>query len=766
MANYQIQDARAVRKFVPLTPWGYQVRRGLEPLTATKDMALKQGMRCPDMIRAFYPGVTPTAVTAKFGFLDRDNKEREYTPNADPFTFGRNHNLQTFHQEARRLCKVLTDMWVELGLPLKDDVDKHLPVPDSSVLDTDQEVRAKLKNSDYRSAIMFILANFDIMRKVAVVRGISPGWWCVSYQGKNANDKGAFQASINAHKKAITRLLSSSRGQALLHKLWDTNSDPIDTNPGYPDFLGNLDENGKPVDRIKTVQKFAGIGDLLKQGRPWKDVLTEIDRRVGDHPLAGFPLLVAPLRRLQPGDKWTHQFDVTSSGLVFQYDLRGLNSQRVAHMVPYIYNMLVSPIATMMKAVRMLLPGCYHDGLSKTNRLRRLRNLSKQGKLFLAEADYSNFDRFIPVDIIDEITTHFASLTVNPPLWRDVAMHLHEQASIIWPDYSTLDSGAGWAFKPPRLALMSGVKVTGETGTLVNSIVNGQALLNSYGWTETRLVEYLCQYEDSNKEVGSMQEFYYVQSDDTELIASSLDNLKKHKDAFVELVAAAGLKGSSEFADRFLMRHIDKGRDTPVPARVWQNTLSNETSVRDEFVFLAGLSSRTDGLNGWKSVDPFQTGHHLTVSGAEAIFTREMLNSLILFMDNAYVRSSVAVKFLTNMRDMIPVIKNTAAHIVNQFRADPEIGRHLDSTRDGIIHALAQVQLAKNNNRESFAGWLSSLIRDQASPSSAAILDYLVDKVEHVQGFIRSVQAVDEEFFDWSSQTLKIPSVDSIYRRS
>lgn len=599
------------------------------------------------------------------------------------------------------------------------------------------------------------------MKKACVVRTVNAGWWAVSYAGKNSPNKSYFSKSLAAHKKAVQAILRSTKGRQLYDANWSENADPLDTNPGYPFYTAQMDTNGNPVTRIKTVETFKNLVSAAKGD--WNQLLATVDTRAGKYGMKGFPFCVAPLRRLQPGYKWQHQFTITPSGLISAFDERGVNSQRVAHMVPYAYNIVTAPVATMYKTARMLLPGCYHDGKSKMLRTERLKEAAKHDKLFLAEADYSNFDRFMAVDLIREIVSWFTALTPNPKYWQEAMMFLHDSASLVWPDFTSLSEGGGWLFKPGQLGLLSGVKATSDTGTLVNSVVNGEALARTMGWDEYQLYSYLTQYISA--EVGSKEEYYYVQSDDTELIQRSPVVLAKHGSEFKEAVKAAGLKGSIELADRFLMRHLQDGADRPVPARVWQNTLSNEAPPASEIIFLAGLAARTDGLFGQKSVDPFNTGRQQSVTIVEAKFTLEVLKSIQKFLTTAHAKSPQGIEFVANlMTDSANIDQKYAENLSLRYSLPPRIGMRATQMRDSIVQTLARIQLAEAGNKSAFdvTSWIYGLYKDKNVPSSALLLDQLLSLGPGLNQTINNVKKKEAAFFSYASSTIGVTKLNNI----
>lgn len=752
MAKYQIAAIGDHLTHNSMSAFGYRKRTFREAVTATSDMTVERGLRLPDLIRRYFPGAQPRAIGGKFGFLTRDDKRRAYTSDTDPFVMSgqTEKDLSSFAKDAKTILSAIVEEWKALGLPTKFDSDRQVVTIDETNVHQHPVYRqVSQSGQNFRDAVQFLVANADIMLKACVVRAISPGWWAVSYAGKNATDLSFFQASLDAHIEIYHRFVDSQRGRAAIQQEWIDSSDPIDTNPGYPYFAARLSSSGAPITRDATVTLFK---NLCNQGYSWSELLAEVDARVRDENLAGHPFAVAPLRRLQPGFKWMHQFEITGAGLVTGYDIRGLNSQRVAWMVPYAYNLCISPASAVLKAFRRILPGAYHGGPEKKLRHDRLRRLHETHKLFLVEGDYSNFDRFLPVDLLQRFIVGITANWRNNTYWRDALMHLHHGASIIWPDYYTGDAEGGWIFKPGTLALLSGVKVTADTGTITNSIINAAALAKTYNWNKSQLVNYLGQYLDGSVP-GSKAEYYYIQSDDTALIASSNDALTTHRNAFVQAVTAAGLKGSVSVGDRFLMRHIQAGADRPVPTRVWQNTMSNEEPVANPLIFLAGLAARTDGLFGLKSVDAFGTGSHQQISAAEARVTSAILRILRQRLAGALRAIPVAIQFIDELLDGMPPIKPEITPDTPVSGKKSQVAR-LSRMRDRINQEVARTTMTDT----SVADWVKALWRDRHAPSSQQLLDDLAVDIPGVHELISSMVSKEKAYFSKASAILGVRS--------
>jgi len=738
-----------------MTAFPARVRPFTETDAHGKDIVLGPGLTLPDIITRLYKPQFIKSVAERYGFLSRDNKEREYSPGLDDrYIFSSWKSVDKFRHDTLKLLDCLNESWVSLGLPLIKDEKRNILVPDkdyawNALRRTDSTSRLVIQH--YRE-VAFILSNVDIVLKNCIVRSVTWGWWVVSYTGRNSSDLNMFAGALNAFKRALPVLFNSKRFHSLSDALWQDAGDPLDTNPGYPYFRGDLDPNGIPITRIKMVEEAEG---LLASARDrhkhdpshslWHHTLLEIDARFGKHGLPGAPLAVAPLRRQSPGYKWSHQFRMTSGGLISAEDEQGYNSQRVAWMVSYLYNLLVSGFHCRLKAVRMMLPGMYHDGPSRVRRLKELRDSTKAGRCFLAEADYSNYDRNIPVDIVRRITADFAEFMEDKDYLNEMAMYLHDDSTLIWPDYTPDGDSHGWVFKPGLLGLLSGVKVTSETGSFVNFVIHLQTLMNCEGWTEDQAVNYITMYKTEGVPIGSLPERVYIQSDDSLLIAPTISSLLKQGDEFNRLLKLAGLKGEVMIGDRFLMRHLYGGLDTPVPARVFQNTVSNETPPPSSLIFEVGLAARTDGLAASKSVDPFGTGVVYNITSAERSFTRMMLDMLISDISSANTPLPRAIKFLSVLRDSL-----------NAKRSE-----QLNGYRREVVQELALIELvrAAKEGRAALQTYLYSLHKDKFKPGAAAITLEIENLAPELASVISQFALREHKFFVYATGKLGVKPV-------
>jgi hypothetical protein len=248
--------------------------------------------------------------------------------------------------------------------------------------------------------------------------------------------------------------------------------------------------------------------------------------------------------------------------------------------------------------------------------------------------------------------------------------------------------------------------------------------------------------------------FLLIASDDTLLIADSVSQLLKMSDAFKAGAAMAGVSAKLELGDKFLMRHTYLGRDTPVAARVWQNTLSNENPPSDMLTFFVGLLMRTDGMLGHKTFDPFGTGTVLSVSRVQLAIDVMVIKSLLTFISTAALHSVNAEQFLNLMLEAgTRMVKITSS----EFKIPSDYAQRLDRMRKDGLAALAKAQMAKYVNTP-LDTWLYALYKDAASPAAANLLAEMAKGSDAVKNILASFQGKEHTFYAAAMKILKSPT--------
>lgn len=738
-------------KALILSPWGRKVRAFEEPLSATADQKIPSGTSLPDLIRYYHGFVHILPFSARFGFLDRHNKERVYKPaEEDPFVFGKSQPSD-FFKSSRELVTTLSTSWKNMGLPLIYDKDRAMDIPDVEKIWPIFSNKHKYHKHIIKNlpAIQFIVANLDVAKKFVLIRGVIPGWWCYSYKGKDSDHLSEFMPSIRAHATAMAKMRGTSKFKDVYNKVVNDMGDPILTSPGYPFFTANVDEQGNPTTRLETLDLFRSVGNRSYQ---WSQIVSAINDRAKSTPCANLPFLVAPLSRNMMGYKWNHVFTQSSTGLKTSYDERGCNVTRIAFMAPYVLNLYLSPLQAEWKAMRKVMPGMMHDGSAKNNRLKYV----KDNNQYTIESDYSNYDRFLPINIFMMFSSLYLADHPRKAYWMEMLHHIFFKLPLVWPDYIPGATGKGWAFFPGKLGLLSGIKITSEVGTFVNSIICGHTWMTTNNKTEQDLVDYLCQYESTP--VGTKQEHWWILGDDTLFLSQDLDVLYRTGEQFKKSVALAGLKFSLEPGDRFLMRSCFAGRDTPVPARIFQNTISNEEPEDDALKFAVGFAMRSDGMYGVKTIDAFNTGHIIPTTIAEIKFTLAVNQHLHDILSRASHPVSPVIELLL-------VLINMGQHMLKGTDALPEshfisytgnqISR-MNDLRNQVVKLMADRELKEALKKGRMDSFIYGLHANQHTPSSALLLSQILELAKSLAGPLAALAQKENTFYKYAMKTIGI----------
>lgn len=746
------------------SPWAWRVKPFTDTGKTGQPIVIPRGTSLPELARIYYGIHKVDPFSGNYPFLDRDHKERSYDPGKDdPFVFNSRKSIKEFHEHAKQLHQVLVDRWESLGLPLKKDEKRNVTTIDSSPLleSKDPKVQQFIK-TNYEE-LAFITANVDICLKFCIVRGIVPGWWASSYAGKETANPKDFSAAIDVSAEADRVIRASSTFKSLKMGLEKSMGDPLYSNVGYPFYVSTVDANGAPIARLAILDLFDGVGT---QGWNWKNVVAEIDRRAAKVGMRGYPFAVAAIRRQQAGAKDAHDFRETSWGLETTVDFQGYNTIRIAFIVPYIFNLYISPLAADMKATRMMKPGCYNDGAIMRARAKWMRT----GDLFMAEGDYSNYDRSMPYPLLLDKFDKVYNGEPHYQYWRDMFVHSYKNLPMIWPDYVPNTKGRGHVFFPGALGLLSGVKHTSDIGTDANALICIDALMDAGIMSKKQMLKYLTKHVNGSQP-GSQFEYFNIQSDDAILMSRSYDELLAFGEAFKKSAAKAGIPLKFDVGDRYLMRHMSAGRNAPVPARIWQNTISNEDPYIDPLKFIVGLASRTDGVLGFKTVDAFGNGAHRSITETERAFTVAMLSSILHFLKTASHPVREAISFVQLLIDAGTRNVDTSA---KRWKMESDFIAPINEKRRAYVQALAKADLAlisdtvtmtKGEDKYNFmkpkalTTMFMQLRANQYSMSSLIVLDELVSESQDYQQALNIATEMENQFYRMAMKKIDLPTI-------
>lgn len=741
--------------FVP-SPFGRKERQAMDAGPDGNDITLAPGLSIPDYVRSVYGINKVDSFIGQFNFLDRDNKTRHYIPqDEDPFVAKSPKFIQEFKESANKSIDEIKKHWQELSLPIARDKDRGVVLPDvdaviNAILKNPKNVTKEEKHlidsyMKHSGPISEMASEIDIMKKACLVRTVLPGWWIVSYKGKETPHASSFDKAIAILVDAMHEVRNSSMFKNKLEETLHEQGDPLDTNTGYPFFSAATSATGEPIAKLATVDLYRNVGT---RGFSWPGVREEIDKRCPSANLKGHPFAIFSIRRQQPGYKWNHVWAPRMGGLKLLNDVRGYTTNRVAYGAPYILNLYLSAIQSEWKAIRKLIPGLYHDGAAKKTVLDQIRN----DKPFIIESDYSNYDRNIPVNIADRFFAQYCSKLPHGNYYFDLLRQTNSSLPLIWPDWVGHDRGRGWIFNVDRLALLSGLKITSDIGTFINAIVIIKSILDSKVMTDTEIKTYLLSRVKGNES----RSLFLIQSDDTLLLHKDFTKLRSLANSFVKAADTAGIKGALGLGDRFLMRHMRDGADTPMISRIWQNTLSNEASYQDPLKFTVGLCARTDGLFGHKTVDPFGTGKNQSVTKFHINYGVDILQELLRFTSNSKSPVRPAIEFIT----MLLTAGKRMQSQGNTKMATVDM-QLIDAYRTRMVKALAIQELAKADTslQAFFSTYVYSLYKNANSPTSKQILDEIIKLEASTAGKLNMIQQKENQFYKHALRVLNINEI-------
>lgn len=745
-----------------MSPFPFRKRAFTDTTSSGNDVIIGSGATTTNILRKIYDPEKLSILNADFPFLTRDNKERTYNPSIeDKFVFKDNRSIVLFKEQALKLIHNLTTIWKAMDLPIETDKDRDIVIPSNDKL-MELLVKGDKKTlsfcQDNYEIISLILSNIDIAKKFCVVRSVFPGWWLGSYAGKEESHYDYFRESVELHAEVFRSLKNTTQFKQVRQNMFNEMGDPLVTNVGFPLYSSGIGSKAQ----IITMYQNCGLGfnNSYNNNSKWDTIRRNISNATPDRALKDNLFAVGTIRRQQYGYKWAHVVKQTEFGSVSVEDVRGFNTVRMAFLFPYIYNLFLTPYVCDWNAFRYIIPGTYHDGMQKENRMHAIRDK----KLFCLEADYSNYDRFQLLDMMAKLSylgykdDDFASSYMLP-----MFMNTYRNIPLLLPDYNGSGKSVGIIMLAKKLGLLSGGKHTAINGTNHNSVINIAGFLNNGLMTRASAKDYLCQYiGKSNDSIGKGDEWSHMMSDDTLLLDTTLTGLMKKGKAFKESADTAGLKSSLGIGDRFLMHHTYRGKDTPVLARVWQNTLSNETAPDHELKFLVGLSTRTEGILGQKTVDPFKLGKVNSVTVLEAHLTHMFLESILLFLKTAASPSRSAIDYcslLTNEAKSMSSsfdISNLSSYN-RRVEMSAETSNTLDKYRMTFTRALATFELSKASTDDvTLNNYLMELKGQIHIPSARYMIDQLTAMSGDIAQLMQDAGAREHKFFTKALETVGI----------
>lgn len=741
MASYEINSNPS---FIP-SPWGKKITKAQEVLSSGREISLAKGTTEPDYIRKVYEVSDPKPIRENFPFLDRDDKDRVYDPGiADKYVFKNMGSVEQFKTDARANLKTIVQLGKSLGLVTELDSKRGVEVLSSSNLidkfiskgpkSLSVSETERISNEDVR----FLLSNQDIALKACVVRTVLPAWWIVSYRGRKSAHASPLKQAVDVLVAVLHTVEKTPAYKQKLDQVLSSQGDPLDTAVGFPLYQSTVDDKMNPIAKLEVLHQYKNL--VKAGGRDWDKLKEVMKDRGRTNFQKQFLFAIAPIRRLQPGYKVQHVWNRSMTGLRLQFDVQGMATNRVAWAASYLLNLLLSPIQSRWKAARMVIPGLFHDGSSRREMLHAMQTTPP----YFIESDFKNWDRSIPNDIMSYFFHQYTKSLRNSKYWFGVLSQTHRNIPLVWGDQSPNLRGNGWAFEVDVLGLLSGLKITSEVGTFMNLIINIAGWIATGAMTKEDAYAYLI--NKSNSVIPKV----LIQSDDTLLCAANLTDLHKLSVSFMTGCSYAGIVPELQLGDKFLMRHLSRGKDTPVITRIWQNTLSNEQPVDDPLIMIIGFLMRTEGILGQRTFDPFGVGHVRKTSEIETKYSLQVLKSIRGFASTA---SESIPELVQCIDSLIGAGNRMGSEKMNS--SDVET---INSLRVKFLKLLAAREardfLRQADANKQFATMIYQLHKDQFSPTSKWRLDELMASNSAVKGIVESLVNKEHAFYEFAMKQI------------
>lgn len=402
----------------------------------------------------------------------------------------------------------------------------------------------------------------EIASKMSIQRRFPPYYFAIENRLEEGKPTPLLELCLDAYVKKISSLNAAYRSMSPI-ELMMRDSDPFDTNQGAPTFSKD------------PAMRFLTCSALGLKGYNAKDIIArsrELCVNVGLPDYCLWPAAIA--RRSGPVTKPQRYYRSHSDGLscVSDSEVQGVYTRgRKVFMMPFYFNMLVSPVAYAMKQGRTAVLGFGHDAESERRYLEWFTNYQDYE---VAESDLSGYDLSIKPAYRKLLWSICRKYGYNETA-LDLLMEYEDNTVVMSPPWNSLQSGSA-AVVIGGVGLLSGLKVTTEVGSAISAAANLKALIKCKVVSEQDVT------------AGNWPKFLMLGDDILGLNKKGAIN----KDIFEESYAEDGLTVKYAEGYRFLMNHIYNGKKFGVASRVIQQTAFNEDSYFHEGQIMLALAAR------------------------------------------------------------------------------------------------------------------------------------------------------------------------------
>lgn len=402
----------------------------------------------------------------------------------------------------------------------------------------------------------------DVASKLSIQRRLPPKYFAAMKTLPEGDVSADFDFCLEAYVRKVASL--SEYKLADPYQLMATDSDPFDTNQGFPTFSTD------PQFRFFTASAL-GLSKYEAS-----HILSRLQLFVTNLGFEGFfrwPAAIA--KRTGPTHKPVPVFRDAMDGysIVATQEATGYFTRaRQVFMMPFYFNILISPVALALKKGRLSIRGFNHSAEGERSYLSSFM-VAKDHEI--AESDLSGFDQSITPALRKRLWYWCRKYGFNSTA-LDLLDEFEEETVILSAPYNSQHKNE-FSFVRRRSGLLSGLKVTTEVGSALSSASTLKALLRCGVLTRDQI---------SRGDWG----IFLMLGDDILLNTpqGAIDPA-----VFEASYAEEGLKVKYlSPGKRFLMNHIYNGKKYGVACRFIQQSAFNEDSYEHVGQLRLGLASR------------------------------------------------------------------------------------------------------------------------------------------------------------------------------
>jgi len=409
------------------------------------------------------------------------------------------------------------------------------------------------------------VGELDIVGKLSIQRRFPPTWYLPAEPPPLAPPTKEYRQVASSllrwYAKQAAKLGLLNRSPLELAAM---DTDPHDTNAGWPLFSSQIDEF------MAVISNLDFRGAKWPDEKGWIDSTTELAQNVG---VPGSMFMMGVSRRARPTRKPLPIYNLSGDQpLITAESIACYTGPRVVYMASRILNIALSPIHIPVKMARLTNSGFSHTAEDRRVQITKFADYEASGKRII-ESDFSAFDTTFTPEHRGVIYGAMEAAGFDRSVMR-MLRNIDERGAFLTPLWG-FPRGGEAEMVTGRFGLFSGIKETSNLGSIHAQIIVLKSMVRA---KMTSLADI---------EGGNWPLFLNL-GDDVLLAANDLLTPA----AYEEAAAEEGIKAKLLDGRRMLMRHLEGGKEYAVGARVLQQTLGNEDSYRHLGHVVLGLAAR------------------------------------------------------------------------------------------------------------------------------------------------------------------------------